>query len=455
MWEDHKMKEILLRTGEEAIRRSMNLDISEIELYLESRKTLEINVEDGKIRSVSLSKDRGCGIRSIVDKRVGFSYVTTLEQDDIDKTIQSSISLARVSTPDSDFQSLPISGMKYTQVKGIFDSLIENLSSDDAAELILRGVQANRESLSGMDPKIIGILQVSNTTRAIVNSHGISEAMCLTQIMLAFDSTIRVNGTQANSYGDLYSCKLKELNPESIGMNVGIKTKSMLGVKKIEDGEMSLVLSPVTTAHLLKSGLAEAIKASNVQNEQSFLKDSLKTDIASDILTITDDGLLDGGISSRSFDAEGVPSKTNLLLQNGSLENFLHNSYTSNKANVENTGNAGRQSYKDLPLISSSNLVVLPGKESQEDLVAEVQRGILCNISGDRPDLLSGDLNAVVMEGYYIRDGGIVHPLANTIFSINFVELLKGITRIGGDSVKTEYGVNPSIVVEKVKVSSG
>jgi len=326
------MKEMLLRTGEEAIRRTASFDISEIELYLELRKSLEINVEDGRIRSISQKNDGGCGIRSIVDKKIGFSYVTTLEQGDIDKTVQSSLALARVSTPDDDFSGLPVSGMKYTQVKGIFDSSVENLGSDDAAELILRGVQANQESLNGMDPKILGMLRVSNTARAIVNSHGISESMCSTQIMLELESTIRVDGTQASSFEDDYSCRLAEFNPETVGANIGTKTRSMLGAKKIEDGQMQLILSPFSTAFLLKNGFVEAIKASNVQNEQSFLKDSLNTNIASNLLTITDDGLLDGGISSRSFDGEGVPSKTNLLIQNGILENFLHNSYTSHSS---------------------------------------------------------------------------------------------------------------------------
>jgi PmbA protein len=122
---------------------------------------------------------------------------------------------------------------------------------------------------------------------------------------------------------------------------------------------------------------------------------------------------------------------------------------------VENTGNASRPSYSGLPSISPSNLVIAPGKGTLDDLISEIKKGILLRYTGDRPNMTTGDLSAMVMEGHYIEDGAIEHSVKNTLVGINMRDLLKRVHRVGADVRVTSTVVTPSIVVESAKVTSG
>ncbi|MCK5303270.1 MAG: hypothetical protein KAJ96_09030, partial [Candidatus Thorarchaeota archaeon] len=96
-----------------------------------------------------------------------------------------------------------------------------------------------------------------------------------------------------------------------------------------------------------------------------------------------------------------------------------------------------------------------PGKGSLDDLVSEIKKGILFMYTGDRPNMTTGDLSAMVMEGHYIKDGAIEHPVKNTLVGINMRDLLQRVHRVGADVRVTSTVVTPSIVVESARVTSG
>jgi PmbA protein len=188
---------------------------------------------------------------------------------------------------------------------------------------------------------------------------------------------------------------------------------------------------------------------------RSYITDAFGEHIASDILQVIDDGTIPGGLGTRSFDAEGYRSQKTTIIESGVLKNLLHNSYTSNKDNVDNTGNAARPSYSGLPRISTSNFIVQPGKGTLEDFIEELDKGVVCRNTGDRPNMTTGDLSAMIMEGYYVENGEIQHPLKNTLIGINMKDLLKGISHIGSDTRTTFSMITPSIVVENAIITSG
>ena len=69
--------------------------------------------------------------------------------------------------------------------------------------------------------------------------------------------------------------------------------------------------------------------------------------------------------------------------------------------------------------------------------------------------MTTGELSAMLYEGFYIEKGEIKHPLKNTLVGINMRDLLQRITRVGADSKTTLAMITPSFVVEKATVTSG
>jgi PmbA protein len=144
----------LLDIGEHAIKKAEELGAEQVEVYISSSRSFGIQVENGAIKSATEKNDIGCGIRSVVAKKVGFAYVTNALKEDILEAVTKSVKLAKASVADPDFVSLPSYGGPYPQVDGLVDSEIEMLTSEDAADLIVRTVDAAKEAIGNLDTAI-------------------------------------------------------------------------------------------------------------------------------------------------------------------------------------------------------------------------------------------------------------------------------------------------------------
>ena len=218
---------------------------------------------------------------------------------------------------------------------------------------------------------------------------------------------------------------------------------------------MPLILAPQALERVLGEGLTGALDARQIQDGKSYLIDALGAEIASPELEMRDDGLVAGALGSRPFDAEGTPSQSTDLISSGVLRNYLHDSYTCAKDGVRSTGNAWRRSYEVPPRIGPSNLIVRPGTRNLDDLISEISRGVLCTDTFDRPNPVTGELSAMVMEGFLITGGEISHAVKNTLFGITMHDLLKRTVAVGNDVEHRGSVISPSILIESATITSG
>jgi PmbA protein len=449
------MREMLLEIAEKAAKKAEGFGADQVEVYTSSSRTFSLEVENNSIKSASENRDTGCGIRSVVGKKVGFAYVTTVLEDDLLEAAEKSVRLAKASVPDPDFVSLPSFDRNYPEVKGLYDQEIAELDSEQVAEMIIRGVDAARSRLEGKNVAVEAKMSSSTGTKVIVNSLGINGSGETTSVWMYTEPIIKEDGDQTSSYEVQLSRNLRGIDPEWIGNTSAENALSNLGAKIIEGGEMPIVLAPFAVSTILGGGFAGAVNAEEVQYGRSYIADALGEEVSTQHLRIVDDGLLKSGVASRSFDAEGHPSQRTEILDDGVLKSLLHNSYTANKDGVESTGNASRAGYAGVPSISSSNFMVTPGKGTLDDLISEVGKGVLCRFTGDRPNMTTGDLSAMILEGSYFENGNIQHPVQNTLIGVNMRDLLKRVEMVGADTRVAFSIISPSLVISSAKVTSG
>ncbi len=445
----------LLEVAEAALREANRLGAEQTEVYVESERAFTIEVENNSIKTAMERRDMGAGIRCVIDKRLGFAYVTTLERQDVLGAVEKAVSLAKSSLPDPHFVSLPSFTGKYPNVMGLYDSQIARLSADTAVDTVMRAVDAAKSTLAGRRYAIEAQFTVATGSRAITNSLGITCESTESSAWISCSPVIKTDGDQTSSFDYQVSRTLHSLRPEQVGTMAAESAIRNLGAKTIEGGNLPVLLAPFAAGFLLGHGFAAAVNAEEVQYGRSYISDALGSQIASEVLTIVDNGVLDGGAGSRTFDAEGYPSQRTQILSSGVLMSLLHNSYTAYKDSVDNTGNAGRPSYAGPPGITTTNFMVMPGQGDQEDLIAEMRRGVLCRMTADRPNMTTGDLSAMVLEGSYIEDGSVKHPVKNTLIGINMRDLLRRVVRVGADVRVTETTITPSILIESARLTSG
>ncbi|MFW9994305.1 MAG: TldD/PmbA family protein [Candidatus Odinarchaeota archaeon] len=447
-------KDLIVDAGERLMKLAEQA-AGESEAFITVKNTHKSTYENGNMKIASEIIDAGCGVRSIIDGKTGFAHVTTLEKEELKKTLEQAISNAKSACSDPGFKSLP--GRNDLQnIRDIYDPAINSLQPEQIVQILMRTVNSSKEEL--VDYKTVYYAEISaiTTWKSICNTSGMSVFSKETEMWLVADCTIKQSGKQANSTEFKGARKIDLLDPEQLGKKAAIKTRDLLGAKKTENGYMPVLFTPDSVETLFgRRGLARALKATEVQQKNSYLVDAMGEVLACEALEITDDALLPGGLNSRPFDDEGVASTKTEIISKGVLKSLLYDSYSACKDKTMNTANAKRKNYSDMPEIAPSNLIISPGQGSQQDLISEIKEGILCQATGDVPDLLTGNLSALVFEGFYIKQGEIKYPVKNTLIGTNILDLMNNVMIIGNDAREVFSVRSPSIIVDSCKITSG
>ena len=183
-WEVCELKEALLEIAEKAVKMAEKLGASQAEAYVRQSRAFAIEAENSAIRNAEEKRDAGIGVRTVIDKKIGFAFVTTLSDEDVREAVTKSVKLAKVSIPDPEFISLPSDDNSYPSVKGLFDKNIAELPSEVTADMIIRVIDASKGVLDGRDYAISAGVQSSSGMNAVVNSLGISFSEARSSILL-------------------------------------------------------------------------------------------------------------------------------------------------------------------------------------------------------------------------------------------------------------------------------
>jgi PmbA protein len=172
--------------------------------------------------------------------------------------------------------------------------------------------------------------------------------------------------------------------------------------------------------------------------------------VASDALTLVDDGRLLDGPAAAPVDGEGVPTGRTELISNGVLNGFLHNTYTALRGNTSSTGNATR-GYRSTPGVGTTNLFLEPGTATFDELLRRAEGGVLIQDvtgvhSGANP--ISGEFS-VGATGLRITDGALGEPVREMTVASTIPEMLRGIQAVG-DTIRwfSSVGTPPILLAE-------
>ncbi len=228
-----------------------------------------------------------------------------------------------------------------------------------------------------------------------------------------------------------------------IGQKAGHRTVRRLSPQKIQTCQVPVLFEAPLAAGLIRS-LVRAVSGGSLYRKQSFLLDSLGTQVAASGLTIVEDPFIAKGLGSSPFDNEGVQTKLRTLVDAGELQGYLLGSYSARKLGMQSTGNAG----------GSHNLLVQSGDQDFEGLLKQMGKGLLVTeLLGHGLNMVTGDYSRGAA-GFWVENGEIQHPVEGITIAGNLKEMLKQISAIGKD-VHISGGVRVgSILIEQMTVAS-
>ena len=189
-----------------------------------------------------------------------------------------------------------------------------------------------------------------------------------------------------------------------------------------------------------------AIKGETLARGESFWSGKMNEQVMANHLTLVDNGLLEGGMSSGSRDDEGVPNRTQTIVNSGKLQGELWSTRDAAKlvsegkvSSAQSTGSASRRSHTSPPLCGCSDLVLTSSASthSRERLIEEMEQGYIVHsvMGAHTANPTSGDFSVTTSTILRVEGGEIIGALSQAGFSGNMAKALSGRV-ILGDSVK-------------------
>jgi len=422
----------------EAMKIGKGLNLDEVEAYALEKEIITVRIVNSKIFESKGILDRGLAVRVVKNKAMGSVSATTLSADSLKKVLKNASSSAQIRGPAEHWTSLPQQS-KVKAVPKCWDKNLAELTVEEAINIAFKMLDS-ATNYSSKVSDVSGSLNVVRESVIITNSHGLDVEDKGTYIIGTITTEARDGGAASSGVGFGSSRTLTGFNADQIGVESADMAVKSLGAKKIAEGEYSIILTPFAISDLLAFVFASHFISKSYQDKVSCFYGKLGQKIADENLTIYDDPLVEGGLGSKSFDDEGVPTSKIPLIENGFFKKLLYDTFYASKDKVQTTGNALRvggpigRSYYPFPFPGPHNIFVKPSDYAVEELIKETKRGILVSriwytypINPEK-----GDFSTTARSGnFLIENGEIKHPVGMMRIFDNLPRWLNNIGGIG------------------------
>jgi PmbA protein len=401
-----------------------------VEAYAELTTETSVSAFQGEVERLTSASSSGVGVRVVADGRLGYAYTADLRDQGLRECLAEARANLEVSGEDPG-NVLP-EAAAYQALDGLFDVRQADTSPERKVALALDLEARTRAA----DPKVtqvesarygdvVGEVAIASSI-GVKGSFAVTHAWCLSIAMATEDGQSQVG------YGVDAARALDDLDPGPVAREAADRAVRMLGAAKPATRTVPVVLDRMVAPSRLGVLLA-GLSAEEVQKRRSLFADKLGQRVGAAGLRLVDDGRLVAGPGAAPFDGEGVPTRRTVLIDDGVLECFLHNTATAARGDASSTGNARRGSFKSSPGVSAHNLFLEPGELDQAGLLARAGEGLLVqDVSGvhSGANPITGDFS-VGVSGLLFRDGQLTEPVREATVAAHLLDILTGIEAVG------------------------
>lgn len=427
--------------------------LSDMEVYVEESKKIEISVFQGEIDKYNISDSEGLGFRGLVDDKMGYSYTERIDESSIDLLVDEAYENGKhIDTMDKE---LIFSGSEKYEEMDNFNPDLKSAPLEDKIEF----VKALEKEAQALDPRIVAVSHCvyneMENSKYLMNTKGL-KLEDKTNLAVSFLVVVAREGEDTKTgISYMISRDFKDFDHKKMAKEAVDEALSLLGARSIKSQEYPVVFRNDAFASLL-GAFSSIFHGENVQKGLSLLKDKLGEKIACENFSLVEDPFSEEGFNSTTFDDEGTATSYKKITDRGQLKTYLYNWKSADKDGLESTGNGFRGSYKAAISTSLTNLSIEKGDKSFEEILETVDHGVyITDLQGLHSGLnpVSGDYS-LSANGYEIDKGKIIRPVNQITIAGNFFETLLAIEEIGNDLRFAMNGVgSPTIKIEKLAVS--
>lgn len=428
---------------EKIINKLMNTGADFGEIYYEDTHHKRLNYIDSKLDKVVNTLERGISFRIALNNDVYFSTTNNINQDNLDKVISL---LTKNINENIKFSNIRLN--RLTKFKSH-----AKINHNDMSDINKRKyLHKFDELIRSKDNRIAQVslsLEEIDSNITIVNHTGLYKKENRVRTILYVKVNFKddnLNATSSFSYGKSAGYEIfSEIDMDKVANDLVASGIDKLYAKACVGMEMPVILESGFGAVLFHEACGHAMEATSVADNLSILSGKLNTKIASDKVTIIDDGTIDNLWGTTNIDDEGNDTRKNLLIKNGILVNYLIDTLNNRKMHMNITGSSRRESYKYAPTSRMNNTYLCSGNDSVADMIKSIDLGLYAKkLGGGCVSTETGDFNFNVTDAYMIRDGKITECVKSASLIGNTQDILNNVEMVS-DNLEFDNGMCGSI----------
>jgi PmbA protein len=448
----------LLTLATDIVARALRAGADDAEVTIHEGDEFSTTVRMGQVETLKESGSRGMGLRVLVAGNNGYRTASTSTSDftpeGITHLVNGAIALARVTSEDP-FAGLPDTS-EFGQLEGDLELYHEDVYSLPTAERIEYARRAEAAALAA-DTRITnsdgGSFDAATGRRVFANSRGFAGEYRASSCSLSVSPiALGSNGEMQRDYWYTYARSLKNLDtPESVGLEAARRTLRRLDARRVKTQQVPLVFSPEMARSLI-GAIFNAASGDSIYRGASFFTSKLGQQVAAPSVTVVDDGTVIGGLGTSPFDGEGLPSRRNVIVENGVLVHYMLNTYTARKLNMKSTANASR-GLAGNPGIGANNLFLVAGTQSPDEILRDIPSGLyVTGLMGQGINMVTGDYSRGA-SGLWIENGRLTYPVQEITVAGNLKDMFQNITAIGNDLVFRGSVASPTLRIDGMTIA--
>lgn len=255
--------------------------------------------------------------------------------------------------------------------------------------------------------------------------------------------TIEEDGEKYSGYWWDSASHLDALDARSCGEKALARSRAQVGSGAVPGGRYNMVVDSEVAAKMI-SPVLRALNAFSIQQNNSFLVDSLGKRPFPEGLTIMDLPHIKGQTCSKLFDSEGVATAETPIIRSGEVCEYFVNTYMSRKLGIAPT------------VEEATRPKVLPWPESglgRSEILKICGNGILVtDFNGGNSNPVTGDFSYGI-EGFLFENGKVSRPVSGMLVTGNFLSLWKKLIAAGDDARDCMSKLIPTLAFADVDFS--
>jgi TldD protein len=414
--------------------------VDDADIYLEYRVNEELVIEEGTVKKASRHVSQGAGVRAQAGTRTGYAHTDDISLGNLQEAARQAHAIADRSGASA------VAALQPTRTPHDLYTLDEPPTVTELSRKLdlLRRVDAAARAEDPRIRQVIASVASEEVVMLIATAAGwvVGDVRPLTRLnvtAIAEDGGKREIGSYGGGGRVKFDFFLSEDRWRRFATEAARQAVLKLGAVDAPAGTTTVVLGPGWPGILLHEAIGHGLEGDFNRKGVSAFAGRLGEKVASELVTVVDDGTIPNRRGSLNVDDEGTPTGRTVLIENGILRGYMQDRLNARLTGMAPTGNGRRESYAHPPLPRMTNTFMLAGHDDPQDIIRSVKSGLYAvAFGGGQVDITNGKFVFSASEAYLIEDGRVTAPVKGATLIGNGPDALRRVSRVGHDLAMDE-----------------